>query len=425
MTGEKSIVFITQSFPPEKGGNASRISDTAHHLSAKGWSVTILTPPPTIPAGRYPRVWQRKRQENSGGVTVHRLWTWQPQVEDPGLLKRLPYYLLFGIHAMWWLVWNMREYELVFVSSPPISTGAPGILASLLGKSVTVDIRDLWIEVAVALGYLQQDSVIARISRKFQSLMLRRADRITVTTQTLADHLLQRYGTDLSEKIRIIPNGVDTELFDCHTSLSAPNKELTRLKTTPIQTDGAGPPIIVYTGNFGSAQALENVVEAMEYLSHDTARLQLVGSGDRESRLKSLVSARDLSHRVDFFEPVSREKIPEILCTATIGIAPLKKNPELSYAVPTKLFEYHACGLPTIVSGSGEIRRFIEESGGGMHTSLDPPEIAHVIDELLIDEVSRRKMSQAGHRFVNTRYDRSVIADTLDHELQELVQTDG
>lgn len=425
MTDDKSIVFITQSFPPEKGGNASRIYDTARHLSTAGWSVTILTPPPSIPTGRFPRVWQRKQREQMDGMSVHRLWTWQPQTEDPGLLRRLPYYLVFGIHAMWWLLWNIRTYRLVFVTSPPISTGAPGILASLIGKSVVVDIRDLWIEVAIALGYLKEGSAIERISRHFQSLVLKRADRITVTTQTLADHLSHQYGTDVSTKIRVVPNGVDTDLFDCTASTTSGVTDHSRRQSGTLQTDGAGPPTIVYTGNLGSAQALDRVIEAMDYLTHPTAILQLVGSGDRESQLKSLASARRLAHRVEFHPPVSRERIPEILCTSTLGIAPLKLHPELSYAVPTKLFEYHACGLPAIVTGPGEIQRFIGDSGGGIHTSLDPREIAHVIDEMLVDDVSRAAMGQAGYEFVHQQFDRSTIACELEHELHELVRQDG
>jgi hypothetical protein len=66
--GPNRVVFVTQMFPPEKGGNASRIHDTATSLQAGSWDVTVLAPPPTIPAGEFDRSWQRIRSETVDGV---------------------------------------------------------------------------------------------------------------------------------------------------------------------------------------------------------------------------------------------------------------------------------------------------------------------------------------------------------------------
>ncbi|MFY4813520.1 hypothetical protein ACOJIV_12610 [Haloarcula sp. AONF1] len=41
-----------------------------------------------------------------------------------------------------------------------ISTGAPGLLASLLGKPWLVDVRDLWIDTSISLGYIKSKSTI-------------------------------------------------------------------------------------------------------------------------------------------------------------------------------------------------------------------------------------------------------------------------
>jgi len=445
MTGTaRRVLFISQRFPPEKGGNASRIHDTATQLADRGWSVTVLAPLPCYPPGEFDRRWSRSTTESIDGVTVHRLWTWQPQVEGPGIARRLPYYLLFGLHAMLWLLWNVRRYDVVITSTPPISTGAPGLLATALGKPWTVDVRDLWIDAAVSLGYIEAGGCAERISRGFQRLVLHSADRITVTTPTMVRLLRSTYGDELNEKTVVIPNGVDTERFHPdegrppgsgpgtdrrldaaesgeRTGRRARAGTATRIDSATRRDDE--PAVVVYAGNLGSAQDLEACVPAIPRLDHDDTVLRLVGSGDIESRLRELADELGVDNRVEFVGTVPRSEVPEILNTATIGIAPLKDAEVFAYAMPTKVYEYMACGLPVLVTGRGEVERFVLDSDGGVHARNDPAAIAHRIDEMLADERRRQRMAERGRDHVVEHYDRDAITRDLETELVNLVNT--
>ncbi len=426
------IVFVSQLFPPEKGGNASRIHDTARELRREGWKVTVLAPPPSVPPGAFDRSWRRIDTDTIDGITVHRLWSCQPLVEDPGMVRRLLYYLLFGIHAMLWLLWNVRRYDIVITSTPPISTGAPGLLADVLGKGWVVDIRDLWIDASISLGYLSRGSALERISRRFQRTVLHRANRIAVTTDTLQECVRAEYGETLAGRIMIVPNGVDTDRFTPFAeppgrlSESSVNGSVALVESNrPAEPQGGSSgstdqPVIVYTGNLGSAQALDIVVEAMAYLDHETAVLRLVGGGDRESSLRELAAECGVADRVEFVGVVDRVAVPAHLHAATIGIAPLKENDALRYAMPTKVYEYLACGLPTVVTGSGEIERFIDVSGGGVHAENDPEQLARHLDCLLEHDDHREQLGAAGREFVIDHYDREAIAKRLSAALMEL-----
>ncbi|GGK72734.1 hypothetical protein [Haloarcula sebkhae] len=79
---------------------------------------------------------------------------------------------------MLWLLLNVRRYDAV--TTTPISTSAPGLLASLLGKPWLVDVSDLWIDTSISLGYIEFRSTIP-------ALALQIADRIAVMTETLGD----------------------------------------------------------------------------------------------------------------------------------------------------------------------------------------------------------------------------------------------
>lgn len=422
-------------FPPEKGGNASRIHDTAIHLSERGWEVVVLSPPPCYPPGQFKRSWQRTTTETLDSITVHRLWTWQTNVHNPGILQRLPYYLLFGVHAMVWLLLYHRRYDVVLTSTPPITTGAPGLLARAFGTPLVVDVRDLWIDASIMLGYLPEGGIMERISRRFQQLVLRTADRILVTTPPIASSIRRTYGECLAGKIRVVPNGVDTDLFrplqkpGLHESEPRHGENPMRSGPTPdggeVMVTTADPrnhrPVLIYTGNIGSAQDLESCIRAMAYLEHQDAVLRIIGSGDTETELRRLTEELGLTDCVEFVDPVPRSAVPELLNHATVGIAPLKRSEELAYAMPTKVYEYMACGLPTVVTGCGEIQRFIAESGGGVHAPNDPSQLAVIIDALLADEEKRSDLGAHGRRHVANGFERRAIAMQLSKELERVV----
>lgn len=438
MTSEsRRAVFVSQRFTPDSGGNAARIHDLGTHLADRGWEVTVLAPPPSYPPGEFELTWRRQSTATIEGVTVHRLWSWQPQRENPGTVERLAYYLLFGIHAMLWLLWNGRRMDIIVTTTPPISTGAPGLCANALGTPWVVDVRDLWIDASISLGYLEAGSLLERVSRRFQRLVLHRSDRIAVTTGTLGEALSATYGESLADKTVLIPNGVDVDRFrPVDSDEEVPSTAVSRGSVTEADrkqrnpeadtpnTDrlNGGKPTIIYTGNLGSAQDLESCIRAMAHLSNESALLRLVGGGDAESRLRRLTDELGLDDRVKFEGVVPRERVPELLAEATIGIAPLQTFEELEYAMPTKVYEYMASGLPTLVTGRGEIERFIDESGGGVHVDADPHQIAEQLDELLADSHLRRQLGANGRTYVASAYDRNAIAGRLSDEMTELIR---
>lgn len=394
------VVVISQHYPPDKSGNASRISDTCSHLAAEGWDVTVLAPPPAFPHGQFDRSWTRKTTDINDGVTIHRLWAWQPTVEDPSFVSRMAYYLLFPIHAFLWLLFNYRTYDATITSSPPIFTGVSALPFGLLGrKPWIVDVRDLWIDASVGLGFIDEGGLLERISRAYERVVLRSADRVTVTTTVLGERLEDRYGID-DRKIVHLPNGVSTDEF----------------RPTDQQPNST----IVYTGNVGHAQDLEACIKALSRMESATTTLRIVGEGDIRNDLEELVSDEGLDDRVEFTGLVPRETVPEILDNAAIGVAPLKNDDALEYAVPTKAYEYMSFELPVVATGTGEIEVLIEESEGGVFVENDPQRLAEVFDSLLADPDRRMRLGTNGREHVVQRYDRGVVASQLSAVLEEV-----
>jgi len=362
--------------------------------------VIVLAPPPAFPHGQFERSWKRKRTREQDGVTVHNLWAWQPIVEDPGFVSRMAYYVFFPLHALLWLLLNYPDVDAVITSSPPIFTGIAGLPFGLIGrKPWIVDVRDLWIDASVGLGFIEEGGLPERLSRRYERQVLSMADRITVTTSVLGDRVAAQYDLD-RDKIVHLPNGVDTDEFE--------------------PTDSEAEPTIAYTGNVGYAQDLESCIQAMSQLEYPDATLKIVGDGDIKRDLEKLARKEGLNGIVEFTGLVPREEVPEILDKAMIGIAPLKSDDSLEYAVPTKAYEYMSYELPVVATGIGELESLIEQSGGGYHVENDPEAIAETFKTLLNEQKTRAELGANGREHMIEHYDRSIVAGRLSRTLKEV-----
>ena len=97
-----------------------------------------------------------------------------------------------------------------------------------------------------------------------------------------------------------------------------------------------------------------------------TSRLVIVGDGDLKEQLIRTARENGLEDCVIFRDLVPRDEVPELISESCIGVAPLKDVETLEYAIPTKVFEYMACGIPFVGCSRGEIANIAEQSRAGI-----------------------------------------------------------
>lgn len=396
------ILIISQHFPPEKSGNASRIFDMSSHLHKLGANVTVLAPHPSFPSGSFKRKWSIYESRTVNGINLVNLLAWQPNNENPGFVGRIAYYLTFPLHTILWILFNFRKFDVIITSAPPIFTGFGGIPAKLLFKKKWVmDVRDLWINASISLGFLKKGSLFEKMSRTYEQICYSNADMICVTTEELGQDIMKTYKNIDERIIKVTPNGVDTDFFY---PVDVPKKNQ-----------------IIYAGNIGHAQDLEDVILAMKLVNERfDLKLLIVGNGDIKGYLEKVTIENRLTDYVEFPGLLPREDIPRLLSESLIGVAPLKKLKTLEYAIPTKAYEYMACGIPFVGCGEGEIRKLAETSGGGVIAENSPEDIAEAILRLLENPQKRAEMGRMGRAFVEKNVSRKLIAANLKVNLDRI-----
>ncbi len=399
----KQVCIVSQHFPPEKSGNASRIHDTAVHLAKLGIDVTVLAPHATFPTGSFSRTWKRSDVHEVDGVRVVHLWTWQPGSGNPGFASRMAYYLFFPIHAALWLLFNRNRFDAIVTSAPPLFTGIPGYVLKRTSRVKWIlDIRDLWIDASISLGFLREGSIYERMSRKFEQMCLARADLVGVTTEELGRRISSRYR--VTAPMKLMPNGVNTDIFR--------------------PTNDGKKRQIIYAGNVGHAQDLDKVALAVKSMNGTyNLKFLIVGDGDTREHLEKLVKAESLTGSVVFTGTLPREEIPRLLSESLVGVAPLKRLANLEYAAPTKAYEYMACGIPFVGCGSGEIAHLAEESGAGVIADNTPEAIAAALSALLDDPERMEEMGRRGREYVAEHYDRRSVALKLKQCIERMTWT--
>jgi len=185
--------------------------------------------------------------------------------------------------------------------------------------------------------------------------------------------------------------------------------------------------VVMYAGNLGYTQGLEQVLEAARLLAGEpSVRFVFVGDGPVKAGLEQAAAIGGLRN-VRFIPMQPREVLPDVLASADVSLITLKKG-FASDSVPSKFYSILASGRPLIaaVDDHGDTAGLVRESGGGLQVPPENPEkLAATILRLCADEAERRRMGERGRAFVVERHSREAAARAFDGILCEPAPRDN
>jgi len=166
---------------------------------------------------------------------------------------------------------------------------------------------------------------------------------------------------------------------------------------------------VVYAGLHGIAQGLDQLIKAAKVLDSKLNTLQfvLIGDGPKKKSLIELNRKLEASN-VTFVESQPKIAMPEIWASADIAIIPLKQY--IPGAVPSKIYEAMASGVPIVMIGVGEPAEIVTRSECGF--TVEPNDIIGICDsikELVNNDKLRKNMSINGRLSASKYYNRLNI----------------
>lgn len=400
------------------GAPSARASELARHWSRAGHQVSILTGFPNHPTGVVPEEWKPRLRrltynEKAGDVDVFRTWLWP--LPNRKTHERMRNYASFCVSAALRGL-TLPRPDVVIGSSPQLLVAlAAWWIAFIRRIPFIFEVRDLWPESLTAVGVGGEDSLLHHSLAAIAKFLYERADRIVVVTPAFKDHLIHRWRVP-SEKIAIVENGVETDMF----FPSSP--EVRPALRDELRTDSKF--IVCYIGTMGMAHGLETLLDAaaMFRKQQSDVLFLLIGEGAEKGRIRSLSQSRGLSN-VRILDQQPREKIPAFISASDACLVLLRKTEIFKTVIPTKMLEFMSCASPVILGVDGQARKIIEEANAGI--AVEPENAGALIEAILslkADPEKARRLGQKGREYILRNFSRSRSAEKYIQILQPLIR---
>lgn len=410
------ILYISQYFPPEMGAPAARAAELARHWAATGHEVSILTGFPNHPTGVVPADWRPRLRrliyhEKAEGVNVFRTWLWP--LPNRKSHERMRNYASFCVSAALRGL-TLPRPDVVIASSPQLLVGLSGWWLALARQVPFVfEVRDLWPESLAAVGIGDQDSLLHQTLGAIAKFLYQRSDRIVVVSPAFKDHLIEHWRVP-AEKIDIVENGVETELFTPAPTSS--NQALRR------QLGAASKFLACYIGTIGNAHGLEMLLDSAAQLQTSNVLFLLVGEGAEKERIRSLAQSRNLAN-VHFLDQQPRRQIPAFISASDACLVLLKKTDVFKTVIPTKMLEFMACARPVILGVDGQARQIVEEAAAGV--VIEPENagaLSEAIRQLAANPELGNSLGQNGREYILQKFSRASTAQKYIEVLKRVVK---
>ena len=201
-------------------------------------------------------------------------------------------------------------------------------------------------------------------ARLLEKLLVRRPDRILMTTDTRADFMAALYGIPRPDVIH---------------NYAAYTGDESILHKQDLHR------ILLYQGGLGVGRGLENIIEAAPHFNRGV--VVFIGKGKLRGPLEKRAAALGITDRVRFRDMLPLDTLKYYTADAYLGFQLITNICFNHYsALSNKLFEYMMSDVPVVACGLVEIKKVVQQYGVGVCVdSREPMEIARGVNALLDD----------------------------------------
>ena len=201
-------------------------------------------------------------------------------------------------------------------------------------------------------------------------------------------------------KLIIIPNFVDTELYSIKSSVSLP----VEFKKNENYTD------ILYAGNIGLAQEWDLIIKLAKEIRDFKINIWIIGEGLRKVYLESEIEKYRLNN-IKLLPYYDRKYMPAINLFADIHFIAMDKKVE-KYGFPSKVYTIMASGKPMIVVSSKDtpIVSFLKDLDAALLvTDHSLPKFKKELLKLHNSIDLRNKLGSNGRQEIIKKYSKKVV----------------
>lgn len=341
---KSKILIHSIVFSPDGVSTAYLYNDIALAFKKHNYEVVVLTTTPhyNIVESEIKKQPLQKKwlglffESNFNGIKVIHI----PQKKFKSTALRLLGFIFWHIMS---IVLGLRERGVGFIlsPSPPLTIGAINLFIGKIKKAkVVYNVQEIYPDFLIEQGGLKNNLIISSL-KKLEQLVYNKSDAVTTIDSVFYSTIKPRFID--KEKLHIIPNFVDTDLYR-----PIAKNDLSIDETIFLQNDHLK---LMYAGNIGHAQDWMPLLEAALRLKNDPVDFYIIGEGVMKDFL--VEKKEELGLDQLFILPYqNRNLMPELLSFSDIQFIFMSKEME-GHGFPSKVYTIMACSKPMIIC-SGE-----------------------------------------------------------------------
>jgi glycosyltransferase involved in cell wall biosynthesis len=281
--------------------------------------------------------------------------------QQMSFFRRVRAFLLFVFRACRFAN-QFTSTEVCYVTSTPLTVG---LIALYLKWKMSIpyyfEVRDLWPEAPIQLGYLKSKLLIALL-RRFEKEIYRCAKGMVVLSPEILKHVRQLVPT---QQVLLIPNLSACDFF-------------AKTEKNPYheyQFDVEGKFVVTYFGAVGKVNRLEHFLETAKLCENQCPEIVflLAGEGSELPRIRQMAQAMGLSN-LRFVPFQNKYGLLSLLNITDMVYITFDNHPVLQANSPNKFFDALAAGKPCAVTLPGWLNHLVESNDCGFYFNPDVPQ---------------------------------------------------
>ena len=310
-----------------------------------------------------------------------------------------------------WYQALFHKYNAVFVhDTSPAFISLPAVVVSRFQKLPLYHwILDMWPE-SLTAGGIQDGKIYAYIEKMMKGIY-RRDTEILITSHGFKKLLMERAVPE--EKITYLPNWNDDALTNSEAD------ELEANGNIPELPNGF---IIMFAGNLGFAQNMENLLAAANELKDEkNIHWVFVGDGRKKPWMDEYVKEHQLNDTVHLLGRYPIEMMNAFFKKADVMLVALNDVLIFNLTLPAKVQAYMAAGKPILASLCGEGADVVEAANCGWSVpSNNYEELATTV--LRIAKMDKQELNALGknaRNFYEQNFTREKCMNILDETFKK------
>jgi len=307
--------------------------------------------------------------------------------DEKGPISYLTRILRFLVKSFYMITWlHLRHrYDVIHYHNIPDFGVFCTLIPKFLGAKIILDIHDLVPEFYSRKFNLNDDHPMVKLLKWVERISCRYADHVIISNHIWWDWITNR--SVRKDKCSVILNAPYPPLFN-------PYRE--KVKKRNLKRF-----VILYHGALNEHFGVDIAIKAVDSARRKVPSilLNIYGTGREDENLKRMTEKFDLSKHVHFYDPLPRDKVPELIRDADIGIVPKRSARFADSALSSKLLEFAYMKKPVIVSRTRASQRYFTNEMVRFFEPEDTDKVCQNIVDLAKHRRERESLSMNVDKF--------------------------